>query len=84
QDQRSDSRPDSRRAEAPRPPRDHERSAPAPRHEERQYTPPAAHRPVVNYAASLVDDEAPSARAERSWRSHERGAAGDGDVGVGG
>ncbi|ALN92086.1 MULTISPECIES: DEAD/DEAH box helicase [Lysobacter] len=82
QEYRQDSRPDSRRAEAPRPPRDHERSAPAPRHEERQYTPPAAHRPVVNNAESFFDDEAPSPRAERSERSHDRGAPREAEVGM--
>nr|WP_051885039.1 DEAD/DEAH box helicase [Lysobacter antibioticus] len=48
-----------------RPPREGER-APAPRREDRQYTPPPA-RPS-NKAESLFDDESPAPRAERAPR----------------
>ena len=78
-DGRSDQRTDSRRTDT-RPPRDHER-APAPRHEDRQYTPPSTTRAPVNHAESFFD-ETPAPRAERSERSHERGAPRDADVGM--
>ena len=75
-DARQDARPDGRRNE-PRPPREHER-APAPRHEERQYTPPSAARPV-NAAEAFFDDEAPAPRQERS---HERAPRAGAEVGM--
>ncbi|ATE71521.1 DEAD/DEAH box helicase [Lysobacter capsici] len=82
QDHRQDAaRPDARRAD-PRPPREYERAAPTPRHEERQYTPPSATRPA-NAAEAFFDDEAPAPRQERSHeRSQERAPRGESDVGM--
>jgi len=76
---RDDNRRDEGRREAPRfEPRPPREERPAPRHEDRQYTPPGAARPPINRAESFFDDDAPTPRAPRA----ERAPARDGEVGM--